>query len=105
MKRAAVEKPQIRTRWKRHYDDHVRQSPGKPVACVCDVQVGRFRKKHSFGCGQARCFLCHYDKLMGLPRHSDLKQLQRYREMHDAMHQSTKGESVVTQLDLAFDEC
>ena len=29
-----------------------------------DRQLGRFRKRNGLGCGRARCFLCHGDKLL-----------------------------------------
>jgi hypothetical protein len=29
-----------------------------------DQQLGRFRKLNGLGCGRARCFLCHGDKLL-----------------------------------------
>ena len=29
-----------------------------------DQQLGRFRKRNGLGCGRARCFLCHGDKLL-----------------------------------------
>ena len=29
-----------------------------------DRQLGRFRKRSGLGCGRARCFLCHGDKLL-----------------------------------------
>lgn len=64
MKRAAIERLRTYRVWKQHHDDHVKQDPGKPVACVCDLQVNRFRKgQRRFGCGQPRCYMCHGDKL------------------------------------------
>jgi hypothetical protein len=39
--------------------------PARPVECVCDRQVGRFRKRKALGCGRTRCFICHADKLLG----------------------------------------
>ena len=32
------------------------------VECVCDDQVGRFRKKKAFDCGNSRCQVCHFHK-------------------------------------------
>ena len=29
-----------------------------------EQQLGRFRKRNGLGCGRARCFLCHGDKLL-----------------------------------------
>jgi hypothetical protein len=57
--------------WKMHRKDHVESNknhmdyPGyNPyiVHCPCDNQVGRFRKKKSFDCGNPRCQICHSDK-------------------------------------------
>ena len=45
--------------------------PEKPVDCVCDRQVGRFRKRKAGGCGRARCYLCHGDKLLKRPHRGD----------------------------------
>jgi hypothetical protein len=33
----------------------------------CEHQAGRFRKKDAYDCGNARCYLCHSDKLLGRP--------------------------------------
>src|SRR5262249_25465631 len=41
--------------------------PSQPVDCVCDVQVGRFRKGRAIGCGRPRCYLCHGAKLLQEP--------------------------------------
>lgn len=32
------------------------------VECECDEQIGRFRKKDAYDCGNPRCFICHSDK-------------------------------------------
>jgi hypothetical protein len=58
--------------WKIHRKSHVdsnkdssRNRIGKDpyeVDCECDEQVGRFRKKDAWDCGNVRCYLCHSDK-------------------------------------------
>ena len=45
--------------------------PKVPVFCRCDQQAGRFRKRRALGCGHARCFLCHGDKILGIATHKD----------------------------------
>jgi len=42
---------------------------GLPTGCICDEQVGRFRKHRGMGCGRARCQLCHFDKIHGIKTH------------------------------------
>ena len=64
MKRAAIEKASTLTRWKRHQALH---APAER-ACLCEGQPGRFRKgERARGCGRPRCWLCHGDKLAGIP--------------------------------------
>lgn len=57
--------------WKKHHRSHVERNKnfvkevGKDpyeVDCVCDEQVGRFRKKDAWDCGNPRCGICHSDK-------------------------------------------
>ena len=61
MKRAAEEKLRTVSVWRRHLWTH-----RGTVACVCELQVGRFRKSQRIGgCGQSRCWLCHSGKLSG----------------------------------------
>jgi len=54
--------------------------PQKPVNCNCDHQVGRFRKRKARGCGHARCFLCHGDKILGISTHQGRLADLRYAE-------------------------
>ena len=76
MRRAAIERPRTVSTWKRHLARHE-----KPVRCVCDTQVGRFRKGQRVGgCGKARCYLCHREKLMGEPKMCDLRAMQTQKE-------------------------
>ena len=58
--------------WKIHHKSHVdtnkylsRYRIGKDpykVDCVCDEQVGRFRKMDAWDCGNPQCGICHSDK-------------------------------------------
>lgn len=74
MKRAAVERLRTYHVWKQHHDHHLLQNPGEPIQCRCDLQIGRFRKgQKRFGCGKPRCYLCHGDKLLGIPKVSELR--------------------------------
>ena len=57
--------------WKIHRKSHVDHNknfmkevgydPYK-VDCMCDEQVGRFRKTDAWDCGNSRCGICHNDK-------------------------------------------
>jgi hypothetical protein len=73
MKRASLERERTIRVWRRHLAFHA----GEARNCRCEVQIGRFRKaQRVWGCGQARCFLCHGEKLLRRPtlqqRRSDL---------------------------------
>lgn len=60
--------------WKIHRKSHVdsnKDNGGRPghlgvdpyiVNCECDNQVGRFRKKDAWDCGNSKCQMCHSDK-------------------------------------------
>lgn len=72
MKRWHEEAPRTAQEWKKHYlrqvwinsffrSDRVGRDPYQ-LDRVQDMQKGRFRKKHAFDCGQARCCGCHSDK-------------------------------------------
>jgi hypothetical protein len=37
-------------------------SDPQEVACVCDQQIGRFRKRDAYDCGRPGCGICHSDK-------------------------------------------
>ena len=61
MRRAAEEKVRTLNVWRRHLWTH-----RGTVACVCELQIGRFRKSQRIGgCGNARCWVCHSAKLSG----------------------------------------
>ena len=69
MKRAAEEKHRTLKTWR----EHLRAHQGV-VVCECEFQAGRFRKGQRIGgCGKSRCWLCHSEKLSGMPT----KQQQR----------------------------
>jgi len=64
VKRAAQERARTLRVWRRHLTFHDRSR----VLCVCELQPGRFRKgQRARGCGKARCYLCHGDKLLQRP--------------------------------------
>jgi len=52
--------------------------PITPAHCICEFQVGRFRKKKAFGCGRSRCLLCHFEKMFGLPSVRDRTRNHRF---------------------------
>lgn len=59
MRRAALEKARTLRTWREHLATH-RDEP----LCACELRPGRFRKSQRVaGCGRARCWLCHFDKL------------------------------------------
>lgn len=64
MKRATQERQRTISVWRRHLRIH-----GENVAlCMCEFQLGRFRKGQRVGgCGNSRCYLCHSEKLFGVP--------------------------------------
>jgi hypothetical protein len=64
------------TVWRFHLARH-----DKPVQCVCEFQVGRFRKgQRRGGCGKPRCYLCHGDKLLRIPKVRDVRASYRYND-------------------------
>lgn len=72
MKRWHQEAGRTYREWRKHYLNHVEMNlyggqkrVGKSpleVDCVCDGQVGRFRKIKAFDCGNTQCTICHHDK-------------------------------------------
>lgn len=77
MRRWHAEIAITRRNWRNHRRMHVesnitapqgydrRRKPGDDpfeVDCICDEQVGRFRKKDAYDCGKPHCFGCHSDK-------------------------------------------
>ena len=68
-------------RTKRVHRQHLRdlhQWPRQEIDCVCELQVGRFRKRKALGCGKSRCLLCHFDKIFGLQSVKDQIRQQRF---------------------------
>jgi hypothetical protein len=68
---------------RRHWLEHLTQVhgwPRKKLHCVCELQMGRFRKIGGHGCGKARCLLCHGEKIFQIPKHKDRVADLRFRE-------------------------
>jgi hypothetical protein len=79
MRRAHRERGLARRRQRQHLRD-VHGWPRKPIACVCDTQAGRFRKRRAHGCTRSHCYLCHGEKYLQVPRHRERKAEARFRE-------------------------
>lgn len=70
MKRWHEEISITRRNWKKHRSFHVEANIRRSVVgvdpfevdCACDDQIGRFRKKDAFDCGNTQCYICHSDK-------------------------------------------
>jgi hypothetical protein len=72
MKRWHEEFPRTHREWRKHYVDHVELNidcalngvgaDPYEIDCVCDKQIGRFRKTNAWDCGNTQCRLCHSDK-------------------------------------------
>jgi hypothetical protein len=76
MKRAAEELIRTKNVWRQHLAAHRGE-----VACVCERQVGRFRKGQRVGgCGSPRCWVCHSEKLGGVPTLQQLRSLATLAE-------------------------
>lgn len=79
-------------RTKRVHGLHLRrllESPGAPVDCVYEFQVGRFRKRKAFGCGRPRCLLCHYEKIYDI---ASTKERIRERRFLDSLNDYFNGD-------------
>ncbi len=77
MKRAAVEKLRTWNVWRNHLRTHRRE----PVACVCELQLGRFRKSQRIGgCGNPQCWVCHSEKLGRVPKLKQLRAMVTFKE-------------------------
>jgi hypothetical protein len=95
MKRWHEEYLRTHREWKKHYLSHVKRNiefvsvPGRDpylVDCDCDQQKGRFRKRRAWGCGRARCQLCHSYKFPKRKtsrdeRRSELKVIEEIRDL------------------------
>ena len=77
MKRAASERARTISVWRRHLVSH-----GVDAAlCSCEYQAGRFRKSQRVGgCGTARCYLCHSEKLLKIPDRSQRRAEASFQE-------------------------
>lgn len=64
--------------------------PVAPVDCVCEFQVGRFRKQKAFGCGRPRCLLCHFEKVCGI---ASLKDRVRELRCLDSLNDYLNGDA------------
>jgi hypothetical protein len=70
MKRRNEEASIARREWRRHRSRQIetKLSRGRfdvdafAADAPCDEQIGRFRKRKAFDCGNARCPLCHGHK-------------------------------------------
>ena len=76
MRRAAEEKARTVNVWRRHLWTH-----RETVACVCELQIGRFRKSQRIGgCGKPRCWVCHSEKLSDEHTLQQLRSAETYVE-------------------------
>jgi hypothetical protein len=101
MRRWHEDYPRTLREWKKHYLDHVESNinfgweAGRDpyeIDCDCDVQRGRFRKKRAFGCGKARCLLCHADKYPRRERtRQELLAELKFREGHEDGRLAERG--------------
>lgn len=70
MKRRAEDLSIACREWRRHRARHVEANLNRSAVgvdpfeatCVCDDQVGRFRKTRGLGCLRSRCSLCKSEK-------------------------------------------
>lgn len=65
MKRWHEEYAVFHRQWKKHRKMHVESNKNRlrvPGDCTCDDQVGRFRKRDAYDCGNSGCLICHSDK-------------------------------------------
>jgi hypothetical protein len=72
MKRWHEEYSVFYRQWKAHRKSHVETNKDSSrgrigldpqiIDCTCDEQVGRFRKKDAWDCGNTQCGICHNDK-------------------------------------------
>jgi hypothetical protein len=70
MKRYSFQRERIQREHRLHLR-YLHNWPKEAIACPCELQAGRFRKKKALGCGRARCLLCHCEKIFGIPSHRD----------------------------------
>lgn len=100
MKRWHEEYKVFYRQWKIHRKSHVDNNKDRGgqrnrigvdpyvVDCACDDQVGRFRKKDAWDCGNPRCGICHQDKfpkrdLTDQERKSSMKLKESLKDLRD----------------------
>lgn len=100
MKRWHEEYTVFYRQWKAHRKSHVESNVdngGRPnrigkdpykVDCACDDQVGRFRKKDAWDCGNTQCGICHRDKfpkreITDQEKKSNIKLKESLKELRD----------------------
>lgn len=77
MRRAAQERARSLRVWRQHLKLHGKEA----LHCACENQAGRFRKGQRIGgCGNARCYLCHGDKLLKRPSRQQQQSNIAFRE-------------------------
>lgn len=90
MRRWHAERELMLRRWRQEIADHedypyCALAPIPPsqcdMKCHCYLGPGFMRKNRPYGCGRARCMLCHYDKLC-VPRRAQEKRAWQ-REVWD----------------------
>lgn len=82
MKRAAFERLKTVAVWRAH----LASQGAHGALCAREVQPGRFRKGQRIGgCGNARCYLCHSEKLLRLPKPSQRRADISFREWSRAL--------------------
>lgn len=87
MKRYHQDWPRIR----RAHRLYLRQEHGwpyRPVNCPCDLQAGRFRKKHPLGCPRVGCWCKDYKRE---PSTRDLRLQALVREALDELQRREFG--------------
>jgi hypothetical protein len=76
-----------RRRTVRVWREHLARHGAGPLECVCEFQIGRFRKVHrAGGCGTARCYPCHSDKLCKRPTMQQRRADLAYKEWLDEVN-------------------
>ena len=70
MRRASIERARTLRVWKAH--NRIVHDGEEDTGCICDKQPNRFRKGQNVGgCNKPRCYMCHGDKLLGIPTVKD----------------------------------
>lgn len=105
MKRWHEDFPRTYREWRKHYISHVEsnidwnanrigKSPYE-IDCSCDKQIGRFRKKDAWDCGNTRCHLCHGDKFP--VRYKTRQELRADLDFQEGLEEVVVSESVDEQ--------